>query len=63
MKGPPTHHKSTHMAYVRKVPCSQLASARSVYLNFDPCVLLASACIPFLILSLGAVLRPALGLV
>ena len=50
------------MAYMPKGPPALHASARSVYLNFDPLVLLASACLPFVIVAFGAVLRPALGL-
>ena len=42
-------------------PLVQHASRRSVYFNFDPCILLASACIPFLILYIGTVMRQILG--
>ena len=51
------------MSYMMHKSSASLASQRAVYINFDPCVMLLSACLPFLIMVVGSALRPVLGMV
>lgn len=51
------------MSYMMHKSTVSLASQRAVYINFDPCVMLLSACLPFLIMAFGSMLRPVLGMV
>ena len=46
------------MSYMMHKSSASLASQRAVYINFDPCVMLLSACLPFFIMAVGFVLRP-----